>query len=132
MDEWLTNLLANSSNDPPRIKINRAKPADLVEACFTDNGTVKIPETQSYYNLNTTCNQLYPPYSSPRQVAGGPLANNILKCQLKPIDLSDYTIKFTSAQLAALKTIFPTGVCDWTEPGVEQQRPEGVWISFGP
>ena len=32
------------------------------------------------------CSELYPVYSNPRREAGGPLAANILKCQLKPID----------------------------------------------
>ena len=38
-----------------------------------------------------------PYFTSPHQVAGGPLAENILKCQLKPLDLADYTgITFTA------------------------------------
>jgi Tannase-like family of unknown function (DUF6351) len=59
---------------------------------------------------------------SPRQVAGGPLAENILKCQLKPLNPVDYgSISFTSAQWARLQAAFPDGVCDWTRPGVGQQ-----------
>ena len=28
---------------------------------------------------------------------------------------------FTNAQWARLQKVFPTGVCDWSRPGVEQQ-----------
>ncbi len=30
-------------------------------------------------------------FTSPHQVAGGPQPENILKCQLKPLNLADYT-----------------------------------------
>jgi hypothetical protein len=61
-------------------------------------------------------------HSSPRQVAGGPLAENILKCQLKPLNPADYApVVFSSTQLARLQATFPDGVCDWSLPGVGQQ-----------
>jgi hypothetical protein len=28
--------------------------------------------------------------------------------------------------------IFPNGVCDWSKPGIAQQRPIGTWISYLP
>ena len=64
-----------------------------------------------------------PKHSSPRQVAGGALAENILKCQLKPLNSADYSpLVLTSAQLGRLHNVFPDGVCDWSEQGVGQQR----------
>jgi hypothetical protein len=63
-------------------------------------------------------------------VAGGPAANNVLKCRLKPVDFSDYTAPFTDAEKERLATIFPDGVCDWSKPGVEQQPLAGSWLSF--
>ncbi len=57
-------------------------------------------------------------------MAGGPRAENILKCTLKPLVFSDYTgITFTAGQQARLQATFPTGVCDWTKPGIGQQPP---------
>ena len=47
MDQWLTSLTANGSTDPIIARIRRARPADLVDACFTNNGTVKIAECRS-------------------------------------------------------------------------------------
>jgi hypothetical protein len=62
-------------------------------------------------------------HSSPRQVAGGPLAEDILKCQLKPLSPSDYgSVTFTAAQWARLNAAFPGGVCDWSKTGVGQQE----------
>jgi len=56
-------------------------------------------------------------------VAGGPLAENILKCQLKPLDPAEYAPATVSgAQLARLNAVFPGGVCDWSKPGVGQQE----------
>jgi hypothetical protein len=66
------------------------------------------------------------PHASPRQVAGGSVAENILKCQLKPLNQADYApVIFTAAQFARLQATFASGVCDWTKPGVGQTDPTG-------
>jgi len=129
MDEWLTNLSALGTYPPSLKHIQRTKPSDLVDACFTNQGTVKIAQLQVYQGA-TTCNQLYPAFSSPRLVAGEPLANNVLKCRLKPINLRDYKVTFTSTDAAQLKAIFPQGVCDYTLPGVDQSPTDGTWQFF--
>jgi hypothetical protein len=62
-------------------------------------------------------------HSSPRQVAGGSLQENILKCRLKPLDPAEYApAVLDSSQLARLEAVFPGGVCDWTKPGIGQQE----------
>jgi hypothetical protein len=70
-------------------------------------------------------------YSNPRHEAGGPLAANVIKCQLKPINAADYKVTFTPAEMTRLKKIFVSGVCDWSKPGVNQV-PVVTWASFGP
>jgi Tannase-like family of unknown function (DUF6351) len=127
MDEWLTNLGKDTSADPIMKKILRAKPADLTDSCYTDTGD-RIIEPQTA--TGGKCNQLYPTYRSPRMVAGGPASNDILKCQLSPVDFSKYKVTFTEAEKARLRTIFPNGVCDWTKPGIEQQPKTGTWLAF--
>jgi hypothetical protein len=109
--------------------MRRAKPSDLVDACFTNFGTVKIAQEQVYQG-NTTCNQLYPAFSSPRMVAGEPLENDVLKCRLKPINARDYKVSFSNAEWAELHAIFPQGVCDYTKPGVDQEPTDGIWQFF--
>ena len=125
MDEWLTNLQKDSSSDPALTKILRAKPADLVDSCWDDAGK-RIIEPQTF--SGGQCNTMFPTFPGPRMVAGGPLANNVLKCQVKPIDYKDYKASFTDAEKARLAQIFSTGVCDWSKPGVEQQVPKGTWL----
>ena len=58
-------------------------------------------------------------------------AADIIKCQLKPVTLSDYTQPLTAPQLQQIAAIFPTGVCDWSKPGVEQTKAV-PYASFGP
>jgi hypothetical protein len=126
MDEWLTNLSSIGAHPPSLAEIQRAKPSDLVDACFTNQGTVKIAQLQVYRG-DTTCNQLYPAFSIPRLVAGEPLENNVIKCRLRPINLREYNVSFTTAEVAQLKATFPQGVCDYTVPGVDQSPTDGTW-----
>ncbi len=52
----------------------------------------------------------------------GALAENVLKCQLKPLNTAEYLpATFTAEQLTRPYGAFPDGVCDWTKPGVGQQ-----------
>jgi len=82
------------------------------------------------YRGNTTCNRLYPAFSTPRMVAGEPLANNVLKCHLKSINAHDYKVNLTDGEMSQLRTIFPSGVCDFSVPGVSQVPTRGTWQSF--
>ena len=122
MDRWLTALVQDTSVDPTIVKVRRAKPADLVDACWTrEEVPQKIVEKATYGSGQ--CEALYPANSVPRGVAGGPVASDIIKCQLKPVGASDYKVAFTPKEMSRLRKIFPDGVCDWTKPGVGQQRP---------
>ena len=73
---------------------------------------------------------IHPP-RSPREVAGGPIAGDAIKCRLKPVDAADYKVAMTSADVARLRTMFTAGVCDWSKPGVDQQKLGGTWLRFG-
>ena len=64
------------------------------------------------------------------QRAGAPLSNDVLKCRLKPIDPADYRATFTDAQKARLARIFPSGVCDFSKPGVEQVALKGTYQRY--
>ena len=137
MDAWLTSLALDDSNRPLAEKLVAAKPASLVDSCWDAQGK-QIVEPQRYDpdrlydNTEGQCNALYPPHTGPHMVAGGPLANDVLKCQLEPPDPSDYRVVFTDAEWDRLQRIFPTGVCDWSKPGVGQEVTPRTWLSFGP
>jgi hypothetical protein len=130
-DEWVTAYKADKSNLSQREKVIRHKPKAAVDGCWASS-TQFITEPQTFNSQpNSQCNKLFPSYSAPRLVAGGPLAGNVLKCELRPIDAADYKVKFITAEMTRLRTIFPAGVCDWSKPGINKV---GVvtWASFGP
>jgi hypothetical protein len=130
MDRWLTGLSQDHSNDSMAKKIARAKPRDLLEGCYDQEGK-KINERQTYEG-KSACNQLYPSHASPYLVAGMPISNDVVKCQLRPLVPTEYAVPFLPDDLDRLRRIFPDGVCDYTKPGVEQRPLRGTWLSFGP
>jgi len=129
--QWVEAATADSSQRSDRDKVISNKPAAAVDGCWS-SATQFIQEPQTFGRLPTSqCNTLFPSYAFPRYVAGGTLAANVMKCQLKPINLNDYAVSFSADQITRLNAIFPQGVCDWSKPGVNQT---GVvpWASFGP
>ena len=71
--------------------------------------------------------------STPRQEAGGPLANDNVACRLKPFDVADYGVVgslFTAGEVAELERVFADGVCDWSRPGRGQGATE-TWLRYG-
>jgi hypothetical protein len=73
---------------------------------------------------------MYPVHSEPRLIAGAPLTNDILKCQLKPIDYADYKVTFSAAQKTRMESIFSSGVCDFSRPGVGQVPLKGTYQRY--
>lgn len=127
MNQWLDAMAADSAPLSTE-KVVRHKPANAVDACWDAAGN-KIAETATFDGKGK-CNQLYPVHSEPRLVAGAPLTNDIAKCQLKAINFGDYKVPFTDAQKVRLKTIFPTGVCDFSKPGVGQAPIKGTYQRY--
>jgi hypothetical protein len=134
MDEWLSRTAAAASHAEVADQLAQNKPVALTDGCWTPGSDPTfIAEPQVFGGVGTSpCNNLYPAFSSPRMVAGGPLANDIVKCQLKPIDINDYAVTFSERERLQLQRIFPDGVCDWAKLGVEQLPLRGLWLSFGP
>lgn len=127
MNAWLDAMTA----DPAPLSIDKVvkhKPADAVDTCW-DATAAKIVEPASYTAKNR-CNALYPVHSEPRLVAGAPLTNDIMKCQLKPVNFADYAVAFSEAQQARMKAIFPTGVCDFSKAGVNQVAIKGTYQKY--
>ena len=60
-------------------------------------------------------------FSTPRVISGEEISTDKQKCQLKPLQRSAYyPIQFSDEQWARLEKAFPTGVCDFSAPGVSQ------------
>ncbi|HRO60727.1 MAG TPA: DUF6351 family protein [Burkholderiaceae bacterium] len=130
MDEWLARIAADTSNDPQSVKVVRNKPPTLVEGCLTRDPAAPVFIAEPQIRGQGQCEALYPSAPAPREVAGADVASDIIKCQLKPLSAGDYPVSFDSAQWARLQAVFPTGVCDWSKPGVEQQGLAGTWQVF--
>lgn len=129
MDKWLAAIEADNRAGSMHDKVVRNKPSTLREGCNTRAATPTfIAEMQS--RTSGQCATLYPAPASPRAVAGAPVSADVAKCQLKAPAASDYAVPFTSAQFTRLQSIFPSGVCNYALPGVEQQGLAGTWLSF--
>lgn len=132
MDEWLQAMEADDSDRTLAEKVLANKPDGVTDQCLVGDGAGGVQDV----GLDTdACPVKFG--KSPRQVAGGPVAEDILKCQLKPLDFAsdDYLsgtgerIEFTVDQQNRLQTVFASGVCDWSKPGVGQELNPG-WMSF--
>jgi uncharacterized tannase-like protein DUF6351 len=129
LDRWLAAVEADSSSDALEVKIVRNKPQEAVSACWLDSQGTGPKVTDP-----TVCRAAFPYYANPRIAAGEPFTNDVLKCQLKPLDPLDpdyrmLAVPFTPMQWARLQATFPTGVCDWTKPGVDQV-PSVPWLTY--
>jgi hypothetical protein len=130
---WVEAVAADRSRIPLRQRVIRNRPADLIDGCWTKELNPQfIAEPQTWSREpDSRCNELWPSYSNPRKVAGGPLAANKFKCRLKPMDLNDYAVSFAPDELQRLRGVFPGGVCDWSSRAVGQ-TPVRPFSSFGP
>ncbi|MFW6200019.1 MAG: DUF6351 family protein, partial [Gemmatimonadota bacterium] len=142
---WVDAWTSDADPGTRREKVLRNRPADLVDGCWTASADPERGERLSFLAERQTldhhtgepgesvsrCNELYPSWTFPREGAGGPVAADVLKCELKPLAREDYAVTFTDDQWARLERIFPDGVCDWSRPGVHAAPvvPNG---SFGP
>jgi hypothetical protein len=63
--------------------------------------------------------------------AGEPITNDAWQCQLKPLTPTDFpsNVTFTTAEWAQLTSAFPSGVCDYSKPGIDRQ-PTAPWRTY--
>lgn len=130
MDAWLAAIEDDRKPGTIESKVRRNRPAAAVDLCLATLGATDAELGNTVGIEDPACPVKQ--QSSPRQVAGGPRAENIYKCQLKPLDFSgtDYSgILFSEDQKSRLRAVFPDGVCDWNLPGVGQ-APANPWTTF--
>lgn len=101
-------------------KIIQDKPDTLAARCTNGSGTA-VPES--------VCDQTVAAYGTPRLGADEAKTDDVLKCQLKPLDRSGYPVTFTGAQWQELQRAFPNGVCDYSKPGADQGPTTG-WFTY--
>lgn len=125
MADWIENIQTDQRLVSARTKAVEDRPSTVTDSCFDAAGNLIAEETASVDS--GTCGSLYPSGLAARQIAGGPLANDVLKCRLKPVDPAEYPSGVTEAQLDEIRAVFPDGVCDYSVPGVAQETPRYGW-----
>jgi len=115
MDEWLGAVEQDDSKAPLARKIVRDRPEGLGDRCYSGAGQKLSDDLCGEAVVGV--------YRTPRMVAGDALTTDTNKCRLKPLDRNaDYgPLPFTDAQWTELESVFPSGVCDYSKPGVDQQ-----------
>jgi hypothetical protein len=132
LDEWLTAAEGHQADEggswrdalaatKPQAAESRCQPAGAPEIVGADA------------TADAACEAAFPVHEEPRMAAGGPRSGDILKCSLRPVeDATDlYEVELTDAQTDRLAEIFPTGVCDYTQPSQGQVEFENTWFDFG-
>jgi hypothetical protein len=122
IDTWLSSIEVDHGGGSLAAKVVRDKPGQAVDGCFPENTNVMVTDP-------ATCAGVFPHYENTRTAAGAPPSDEVIKCQLKPLNAADYAVMFTPQEWLQLERAFPTGVCDYTRPGVGQ-RPSIPWITF--
>ncbi len=123
MDRWMAAVEKDTSSTALPQKIIADKPADLGDACYDGIGNQL---------LSQLCGEvIVPVYGTPRTVAGDAITTDANKCQLKPLNRGDNygPLPFSDAQWAQMQSLFPSGVCDFSKPGVSQQ-PTVPWLTY--
>ncbi|MBD1582864.1 DUF6351 family protein [Pseudoalteromonas sp. S16_S37] len=122
MDQWLLNI-----KDRSPMGIQAAKPSRLKDTCFNEDGSVyaageNVFDGQWNNKPEGACQSRFPMYSTSRIEAGAPWAGDLFKCALMDVDTAVqqglYGDKVAPDDIAALKRIFPHGVCDYSKPDV--------------
>ena len=123
MDRWLAAVERDKRKISLARKIIEDKPADLVDRCSDGRPGGSDVSAQS-------CDATVTSYSSPRIEAGMPLADDTIKCDLAPLRRDAYgSAQFTDAEWAKLQGVFPSGVCDYSRPGVDR-TPTVPWLTY--
>jgi hypothetical protein len=122
MDRWLSVIEKDHTSRSLSQKVIQDKPADIGDECWSGAGQ-KVSDglcPPGVVNVEAT----------PRMVAGDAITTDANKCQLKPLNRSDYSgVTFTDAEWAQLQKTFPGGVCDFSKPAVAQQ-PTVPWLTY--
>jgi hypothetical protein len=121
MDGWLAAVARDRRKIPLAQKIIADKPPTLIDRCTDGNGK-EIDASR--------CDAAVKAYSDPQLEAGMPQANDTLRCERKPLARADYPgVEFSDEQWTRLGSIFPTGVCDFTKPGLGR-HPTSAWQTY--
>ncbi|MCC5858540.1 MAG: hypothetical protein JJT90_10310 [Ectothiorhodospiraceae bacterium] len=128
IDEWMANIRRH-----PHRSVAENRPARAVDSCFNTDGSLMAAGDDVWNGIlddyaSGACTQAFPLYETSRIVAGGPIEGSVFKCSLQSVEEAIARGVYgswtpTPEQVETLKQIFPTGVCDYSQP--DQGRPAG-------
>jgi hypothetical protein len=134
IDQWMGNIRRH----PGRGVVGN-KPALATDRCFTAQGDEIARGDHVWdgildHRAPGGCTNVFPLHSTSRIVAGGPLRGGVYKCRLQSVDRAIARGLYGSwtpsaAEVARLKQVFPTGVCDYTRG--DAGRPRGFGRHHG-
>jgi hypothetical protein len=133
MDRWILEV-QGSGADTHR-EVVEAKPEGLEDSCWEPGRLDSAEEFVSKRIVEQIrpdagrCHELYPTFASPRIVAGGPLASDVISCRTQEPRRRDYPA-MRDSDWQRLRAVFPQGVCDYDRPGVDEQSMRGTWATF--
>ncbi len=127
MTPWLDAITTDPS-PLSHAKVVNLRPAEATDAWFDADDKKHVAEAT--LDPNSAFNRTYPVHGNPRIAAGGPQANDVLKCRLKPVDSADYSVTFSEEETQRLRRIFPSGVCDFSKRGIGQVRQSGTFVKY--
>jgi hypothetical protein len=128
IDRWLGAVEADRSGASLAQKVAGDRPTDVHDQCSNIPGIDQV----TLPGVGPVCEQplAQTKFGTPEIVAGEGIATDIERCRLKPLTQSDYyPIAFTGQEWAALQSVFPSGVCNFSKPGVDQQ-PTIPWLTY--
>jgi hypothetical protein len=121
VDSWLAVIEKDGRDIPLAKKVLEDKPESIKDRCTDGNGNDQPAEV---------CDGTVQAYSTPRIEAGMPLTDDTIKCELQPQVRGSYApATFTDEQWDALVKTYPSGICDYSKPGVDR-RPTVPWQSY--
>jgi hypothetical protein len=122
VDSWLAVIEKDTRNISLARKVIEDKPKAVADRCTDGNGNDQPA---------SVCDATVQAYATPRIVAGMPLADDTLKCELRPLNRASYgpPTTFTDDQWASLVKTYPKGVCDYSKPGM-YRTPVVPWQSY--
>jgi hypothetical protein len=130
IEQWLAAIHTDTAPGTAAEKVLRNRPTDLRDACWT-SPTTRTDEVFGY-QLAARARRCSRPSATCAPAARRGVTGDTRKCQLKPLDFASYPVTFTAAKQTRPQAPFPTGVWDWTKPGVDERPPLGTWLDYGP
>ncbi|MFA0792121.1 DUF6351 family protein [Microbulbifer echini] len=128
VDRWMQNII----NDPSAGVVGN-RPEDANDRCFDQKGNVLAAGSDVWNGdwnslAQGRCMRVYPTHSTSRQVAGGPVTDDVFKCALQPVERAlakgiygSHTEEI-SGRIDDLRRIFPTGVCNYNEQDLARPK----------